>query len=458
MKKVLFFIAAGLLLVSCSKVEVPVSQVPGVFIDRIPFSEDMKIEDFPGYKSGYSDAMAIAEDAVYLVSDPYIMKYDFDGNLLAYADPKILPCGVEVEKVGDKLFVACREEGVYEIDLTKNEIAYNYTHEDGIEEYRNPNFAVQGKNLWMGTFDGVAKIDTETRKISFYDELNFPGSHLSSTVYANGDLVWAIVSANAYNSGSAGYYNADDDTWTIFGVKDFKKTDPDRVDFHRFVASSEGVFASFQDGGPENTVLTKFDDATQKWIQIYAAGWGEFGDKVESYLPARETYSQYEINSDWKNPLAKFRIYKDGTWKDAGDVPSYVALSPLVEDTYYLLSTKGIHSFSKEDAFPKFVTGTEFVRGDVKMFVSDNNKYLVALIADINEMGGELNSYAVQVLNLEDLSYYAREIDGDGVEQEDVFQISEKIEMLQDGDKMYIELTSGKKLTLDLGEKTFGIN
>ena len=46
--------------------------------------------------------------------------------------------------------MACREE-VSEIDLIENEISYNYT-KDGLEEYQNPQFAVQGNNFMDGYF------------------------------------------------------------------------------------------------------------------------------------------------------------------------------------------------------------------------------------------------------------------------------------------------------------------
>jgi hypothetical protein len=130
-------------------------------------------------------------------------------------------------------------------------------------------------------------------------------------------------------------------------------------------------------------------------------------------------------------------------------------LSPLVGDTYYLLGKTAIYSFSVEDAFPQHVVDADIVRENVRLFVSDSGEYLIALSSDITEMGGGLNKYLAQVLNLKTKEYYAREIDGDNVAQEDVLQVSEKTEVLRDGDEMYIELSAGKKLSLDLKEKTF---
>ncbi len=456
MKKILFLVFAGLIFAACNK---PVEDLTNkVFLNEIPKDDfaALTLEDFPSYSAGYSRGVAVGENSFYVVSDPYVLNYAFDGTILSYANPKVLTCGVAAAVVGEKLFVACRQEGIYEIDLNKNEIVYNYTKADGLEEYQNPNFAVQGKTLWVGTFDGVAKINTETRKVRFYDELNFPGSHLGATVYVNGDSVWATIAANAYNSGSAGYYNSGDDTWTTFGIKDFKKTDLDRVDFERFVVSSEGVFASFQDGGPANTVLTKFDPTSQTWNEIYSAGWGEFGENVAAHLPQPSTYTDYEIEYSYENPLAKFTIYRDGS--SIVGVPTFLALSPLIKDTYYLLSSTGIYSFSEEDAFPKLVVEDRFPGRDSRFFVSDGDKYLVILSANVNEMGGGTNSYAVQVLNLKDKGYYLLEIDAGKLAEEDLFQVSDKIQMKQDGQKMYVELTSGKKLTLDLDAKTFGVN
>lgn len=455
-KTLLFSIFAGLILASCSTPEDLASKV---FLNEVPKDnfETMTLADFPSLSAGNARGVALADDATYVVADPFLLKYDLNGKIVSYANPKILPCGVEVARVGEKLFVACRQEGVYEIDLVKNEIAYHYTKAEGLEEYQNPIFAVQGKTLWIGTFDGIAKIDTDTRKVVFYnDELGFEGTHLSSNVYTRGDQVWATVSANAYNGGGAGYYNADD-TWTFFGPKDFKKNDLGRVDFMHFIVSDEGVFATYQDGGPENTVLSKFDPVLQKWNQIYAAGWDDFNTNIDSKLPAPETYKSYQINFTYEDQEGRFQIYRNESWADAGTLRVYLALSPLVDDTYYLLGETGIDSFSKEDAFPKVINSEKFPGGTSKFFVSADSKYLVILSSNINDMGGDVRSYAVQVLKLDDSSYYSLKIEGDDVEQEDLFQVSDKIEMAQDGAKMYVVLTSGKKLTLDLEKKTFGV-
>ena len=313
----------------------------------------------------------------------------------------------------------------------------------------------------MGTFDGVAKINTETRKIDFYDELNFQGSHLGASVYVNGDEVWATISANAYNDGAAAYYNSEDNTWTNFGPKDFKKNDWNRVDFHRFIVSSEGVFASYQDGGPENTVLAKFNPVDQKWESVYSAGHEEFERSIDSYLPAEESYKGYRIDYTSQDPAAKINVYRDGEWKERGVFPSYSALSPLIGDTYYLLSLAGIDSFSKDDAFPQNIVADELPANSVdhaQFFISEDRVNLIVLSSDVMKMGGIVLGYSVQVLNTKDLSYYSLEIDGDELEGDDIFDVSEKTEMMQDGEKLYWPLTSGKKLTLDLDEKTFAVN
>lgn len=427
-----------------------------VFIPEIPKEnfENLSLEDFPSFNGGYAKGVALHGEDIFVVADPYLLKYDFDGNLLAYANPKILSCGVEIAVIDDSLFVDCRQEGIFEIDLNKNEIVYNYTEKDGLLSSQNPVFAVQGTTLWMGTFEGIAKIDTESRKVRFYQkELMTDGdTKVSAEVYTNQEQVWATLNANAYNNGGAILYNEAEDSWTQFTPEDFKTTDFERVDFREFIVSSEGIFAVYQDGGPANTVLAKFDPDTNKWEQIQKANY-QLDEELKQYLPAKETYTNYELTDYNETGITNLKVYDGTVWREVNIYGvENVAISPLVDDTYYILTNYGIYSFAKADKFPELLINEDFSLGTDRIFASEDQHYILFLTQDIMGMGPVDPVNHLGILDTSNNSFYTIEYGTE--EYEESFVINEKTELVQEGNKFYIDLMNGERVILDIETKT----
>ena len=376
--------------------EVHVSDVLGpddVFVDRVLYDDfdDIELENFPSAELYYNWPEAeIWNNRVFLLSFPHVVEYDWDGNMVSYTNTDLVECSTDMELVGDSLFIACREIGIYEVDLSQNRVVNLYDEKDGLVSTQNPFLASDGDILWMGTFDGVAKIDTNSGDISFYqEELGSGGTKFSADAYARDGEVWAKVIANAYSGGSASRYDYESDTWTAYGPEYFKTDSLERVDFRHFVISDEGVFVTYQDGGPEKEVVAKFDPEADVWDEVYSAPYTEFNENFENYLPAPETYTIYK--ADDERGYARFHIYKDSQWIDFPILQKEYFELVSGDDVYYLLSNNGIDIFMEGDYLPTtLVDAEENISPNgvnyFDFFMTDDGKYLVYFVINSAEM------------------------------------------------------------------------
>lgn len=444
-------------------------QVPAlkqVFLTGVPKVDfaHLTLQDFPLVDESYSILKPIVwNNKVFVNSSRYILEYDLKGNLLEYANFNSTDCARDLALINDSLYVACQGKGIYEIDLNANKVSYFYSQKDGLQELRNFQFAVDGETLWMGTFEGVAKIDTKTHKATVYDqELNVAGSAFGTNVYAHNGDVWAVVGGNAYNNGAITHYDKNADKWETYQVKDLKEKDLTRLDvmYGDFMVADQGVYAIFQDGGPENVVLKKFDSAQKKWTTVYHDAYLQFNKGAAKYLPPVETYRNfdYDLNAqdNSSSVFSTVRVFLDGKWISVPIVDKkYVSLSPLVKGTYYLLSAYGIDSFTEQDAFPKVLIKTPVYALEVapRFFITNDQKYVVYVAVDFQAFGGTTHAYSVGIYDTENNKFYNSEIKNEkkaeNFPQIDMVNAQFSIK----GQKIMLSADGKRNLVIDLATK-----
>ncbi len=422
MKLRLPFLALSLLLVlnACARENSapsePATFEPGegaVFLTSVPFEDAMTVEDFPNSeRDGSGEAAVVWQDRLLVRSTNHIFEYDWEGNLLAYSDSTLVPMARDMALIGDSLFVASWEEGIYEVDLASNRVVNFYDAEDGLENVQNLQFAVDGETLWVGTFQGVAQINTTTDEIRFYEEeLNIEGGTFSANVYTSEGDVWAEVLANAGSEGGVSHYDAKTDTWTAYGPTAFMgdRWSAQRVDFLSFVVSDEGVFAAFQENGPSHEVLQKFDPAQDTWNTVFESSAETFMSILSSKLPAPESYS-----SSYYDDIAQtVSIFDGGTWKTiSAPMKTYVAIVHE-DDAYYLLSSSGIERFSKGDSFPEVIGASDLMFGfnSPAFFITEDDRYLIFFVPKMNEMAGSWAYMDAGAYDLQTSSFFSTHLD-----------------------------------------------
>ncbi len=387
--------------------EEAVSHAPGAFLYRIPMDdfENMELTDFPSAEIYYTwPKAAVWSGRLFYLSYPHVLEYSWNGELLGYTDLDEVECSTDMELVGDDLFVACRDVGVYQIDLNTNEVTYIYDASDGLLSLVNPDLGHSGDVLWMGTFDGLAKIYPETGEVVFYDEELGVEGKLGTRVFVRGSEVWISISANAYSTGYAMRYDYESDSWDAYGPEDFKTENATRIDFQDFIVSDEGVYVTFQDGSPSKETLKKFNPDTDSWDEIYFDTYVEFNENFESYLPAPETYKSVIYENRGYDQYDDAQIYDGDEWVTADlDVYKFIDFVYDEVDSYYLLGSDGLYSFVETDRFPEKIATTDnlWSTSFSKIFIDEENEYVVFFSAEMNEMMGTWTTLRIGVYDVE---------------------------------------------------------
>ncbi|MDO8621659.1 MAG: hypothetical protein Q7R80_00305 [bacterium] len=382
----------------------------------------LTLADLPSVAAGFMHGVVYG-DRVYVISDinstaqqRHLLGYQMNGTLMAQLNPAYGVCDdpIDLAIIGDALFLACRDEGVLEIDLVQERITRTFDHARGLENLQNLELAADGATLWVGTFDGVGQIDTATGTVRFYREaLGIPGGQLpakyGTNVYARNGEVWAQVNANAHSVGGVTRYDAATDTWTPYGPEAFgvvRNAEREyRIDLRTFIVSDAGIFAVYDD--KSGVIVGKFA-ATQGMWEVVArvpAGWPTSDAQTREALPPPEMYRSFESIRTADGTGASFRIIRGGSWVGVPALGrAYLAMTEPIDGTRYVLSTGGLETMTDEDFTPRPIVSSSWgsssiYEGDNSLIISTDHQYVVAVSRTMDDFFGGVSSYDVGVLS-----------------------------------------------------------
>ncbi|MBT7736681.1 hypothetical protein HN709_03250 [Candidatus Peregrinibacteria bacterium] len=381
--------------------------------------QNLTLKDFPSVQSGNLPEAVLWNDKIFVLSPlsqmvpfgPDILEYDMRGNLLAYTDKSILECSPnDIANIDDYLFISCMNVGVYKIDLVENQVVSFYNETNGLNNTQNLQLSADEGTLWVGTFKGLGKIDIKTDKVEFY------GSELGGNcsdeptirVFAKNGEVWVTIIAHANCAGGASRYDSANDQWTFYSAEAFDQKNSERIDFGQFIISDDGVYAVYQDGGPDFETLSKFNAEKGTWEIVYQAPYVDFNSNLSEYLPPRETYSFVDVDENYRETKS-VEIYTSKWIEVPLPVKEYVDLA-LIDDTYYLLSNEGLDLFTRDDKLPISIAKSDslFSMNKSKLFsaVDADKNYIGFFSIDYSEMSGDNYAYGVGVYNIQDKTFF----------------------------------------------------
>lgn len=432
----------------------PIEGAGGVFVSQLPVDfKNLQLADLP---STIGHSAAVHDGNLIIASHRYLMEYTQDGKLVRISDPSVfacpndddyypeLPAGIAGE--GNTLYAACTGNGLYEINLAENRVVAFWDRE--LPDLRNLRLTIDGDTLWLETFNGLAKIDRQTRKVTSYrEELGITCEGYGTTVSAFKGDVWVTVNANAGCTGGVAHYQPATDSWTFYGVEAFNRIQLDRIDFNKFIVSAEGVFAVHQDGGPEHTILDQFDVATNSWKRLD----DQPADiAYKSRLPLPEEYlTSYVYGFD---QVITWHV-KDGDEWIVLTLPEriYLAMTPVAEGEFVLLSTAGLESFEEGDDFPKMLIAGQQAGGNGRIFSSTAGRYVIGMSDLIGDYGGEWFGTDVTVYDWVGKKGFSTRVVGAETDLppangKDLSSIS----LVEDGDRLLLQDAGVTVLVIDL--------
>lgn len=380
----------------------PTSTLPGsIFHTQGLRDKFVKLtqEDLPSYQDPRGRIpIASWNGSVYAAAQQHVVKYGLDGQFLGMTYLDDMDCANDLAVMGDSLFVACWGKGLYEIDLKTEKIAYRYDASNGLLNLSNLQLVPTDDYLWIGTFGGAARLDPATHEMKFYrTELGVPGEIFTTRIVAENGQVWALVTANAYTPGGAALYDDQLQTWKAYLSKDFKTKDLTRIDFNGFVVTDSAAYATYQDGGPDNTVISRLDFGQPKW-QVVAQGADDAISAQFKDLTGYAGFSQERSNTQFVDGKWKVRVMVKGkTVSMPMDAETYFAMLKYGDEAYYFIALAGFQALKPEDALPRTIP-SDFSFADINRLIrSPNGRYVVATSIVRSDYDGTLGEIKVMV-------------------------------------------------------------
>ncbi len=371
-----------------------------VFIDTIPPVplEALRIEDLPSTPEDGSLRAAVAyKNHIIVSSNRHLLEYGRNGKLLRMTDPKTFQCpgGLtgDLAIEAEILYVACWNDGVYEIDMAANRIAYHFDASNGLENAQNLRLVLDGGTLWVGTFNGLAKIDRSKRSVRTYrDELGGHCMQYSVMPHARAHETWAVFNGDSVCGGGAARYRTDDDSWTYYGPETFAGKGAQHIDFERFIVSTRGVYATHTESAAEPgsetmLVLDSFDPDEAIWRRRDALPWNS-PDPLLRFLPKPEEVTDAYAEDTPKGVVWHLRMV-DG-WTQLPPLERrYIAMTSIAEGQRFLLSTAGLERYGTGDAFPTLLVAQKLYGNGARFVTSDDGRYILGLADLIGDFGGD---------------------------------------------------------------------
>ncbi len=441
-----------------------------VFIHGISKTfENLTPNDLPSVNVGGYRGAVQYKDTLFALGKNHVLQYDLNGNLIAFTDQNILNCPwpelSDIALIKNLLFVACQGKGIYEIDLQKNQMGDFYNQNNGLPSVTNLQFAIDGNDLWIGTFDqGVVKMNINTKTINSYKkELGILTKKFSTGVRAKNGDIWVIITADWANEGGLSHYNKTTNSWKFYTPKDFKTRELERIDFDKVIVSEKGVFVEFQNGGPDYETLSKYNSKLDHWEPIFEASYQEFYQYLSSYLPQRETYLSIDTPIKNNSRIFSIEIFDGKTWKE---IPTYgkeyTVISEPINDTRYLAySGGGIDIITRGNNFPtpwKQISSLKEIYPESygKFFTTPNKEYTVLMAPDINLMENYIKGYIAIVISNSTREIFEKEIKNN----KEQTLLPESIEKWNDEDTKFDgeNIFLGNLFQINLKTKTISIN
>ncbi len=345
------------------------------FLNSIPKPlSGLNLEDLPG--SGSLSRGIPYQDKYFAVGDASVLVYSsLTRELLSYSNPLKAACRHDLVIIGDYLYVSCWpdrnpqkmgytgiNQEIYKINLSDLSLVRRYGIADGLQSGSNFQLVADGDILWIATYNGLGKIDTVKNRVNFYtSELGINNSRPDvDSILLDKDYVWFYTSANVYSTGGITLYDKSAGSFTPFNLRDFSST-LDRFDLAGGPTGGwklvpGGIDIGFIDYNQNQSnrvgIIKRYLYTNRSWQtvktftaeNIYTSINNYFSPKTVSVSGNSTGYSSLPIqNSDGSQTEVDVR----------GRTP--LAISDIIRNHRYVLTTASIDSLSDQTDFPQIV-------------------------------------------------------------------------------------------------------
>jgi hypothetical protein len=256
---------------------------------------------------------------------------------------------------GNTLYIGT-QDGLTIWDLIKN-TGKKLSVNEGLPNGANILLKEDGKYIWIGTFDGLARLNTENNQLeTFRKELTpYPDEKINvSSIAITKNYVYFSIVASARSSGFIARYNKNNSNWDKFNALSFNDTtEYARVDAFGLCSVGNGIVFT-----EDKTLWTILDQENTKPLKIFTA---DFNDSINmdilcsgnsvlfNTLKSKLVYTDdkvrpFDSNLD-SNLLKEYEIRKNKTdfTKVFGDnnPGAFFQMLGVIDDNVYLATFTG---------------------------------------------------------------------------------------------------------------------
>lgn len=371
---------------------IPTPMIESFFNFRIPPPIDQTtIYDLPN--TAHPNNIIRYKNHLWFTSDGSLIEYDpKTQKMVAYSNAKKYNCGRDIVLIHDYIYAPCNidniddafgttnilhttyftgHSGILRIDPNTHNITKVFSKQDGLVNQYNLQLYTDNEDIWVGTFDGVARINTTNDKVAFFkQQLGFPDVNKSYSInhlIIDKDYVWVFFGSHVESQGGVALYNKKTDTWTAFGPSELKES-PERFDLD-FGSNSyhaklipNGIQIAFRDGkvGNEDKLVEKqYNYDTKVWRKVteYVATGADY-DKTYKLLESTYPTTHQKYSFVDSSGLVQLKIPGENKTYQLDGRTNYI-LSQLVNGKRYILTSGTVDVIDDSQPFRQIVVKLE---------------------------------------------------------------------------------------------------
>ncbi len=448
--------------------------------------ERLEIDDFPDFKT--IRGVVHYQDKVWMSGGGSLVEFDTSNNSVTrYSDPQVVNCDDNLAVVGNHLFVPCRSltsysdepgsdsppYGIYKVNLETNQVDYVYTDKDGLLNRENYKIYSDGNYVWVATFNGVARINSLTDEIEFFQqELKINATKFGiASILPDKNYVWVIVNAHAYSKGGLALFNKMTQEWKAFGPEELRDDGRyERVDvefsFGRYALKliPGGVRVGFREKEPDFSgdilVEKEYNYSTGAWVKANSMPiTGKHFETGRQQLA--ETYSiTSEYGEKDQNGFTQLFIGEKSQPRYTINGRDFLSISEVISNKRYLITSASLDYINSSSQFPEIILNfgrdvdPGFIDSDVRMYLVDNAEILIVIDPNVEmsaydgsvSLAGVAKIWVVDTNSNQVLKEYQSD-------QQFAWRQDIDFNARQDGDKIFLTNQSGNQKIIEYDRK-----
>ncbi len=177
--------------------------------------------------------------------------------------------------VNDSMFTICTDEAresqfpgeydILELDLQSGQIVNTWTQSMGFPGTSNISFVYFNGDLWVDSFDGVARIDLATGSVRGWESVLAVSTGVDVDLFvANGEL-WGRINSNAYTTGGLVRWIESSQSWYSYTLNTFPESESRMDMFDFFISNETGRLRFTYRNNNDQNILVEYNPATNNF-------------------------------------------------------------------------------------------------------------------------------------------------------------------------------------------------